>query len=234
MIRSEFKSTAIKQYVRDHVLLRTEGISNYTPNLGVNKSIDQLPPLRDVLHRGTERYLEVQQDVLETVVDRGQLERLQQPTVTPSGRRTPGLKLTDPRLLAVMQALVCFRFLAGLGTFRTRDLLPLVLKALATTATSYRLAQLRYDLSKLLAKGFVVKIRGSHNYHVTATGFRLCVAYLKLYHKLYAPLTAGLLEPFPDNAALPDDQRCPLDRLYAAVDQALQALCDHVGLKAAS
>ena len=97
----------------------------------------------------------------------------------------------------------------------------------------YRLAQLRYDLSKLLAKGLVVKLRGTHNYQVTPTGFRLCVVYLKLFHKLYAPLTAGLLAPFPEDEALPDERRCQLDSLYAAVDQALQALCDHIGLRAA-
>lgn len=233
VIRSEFKSTSIKQYVRDHVLLRTEGTSNYTPNLGVNKGIDNLPQLRDVFQRGTERYLEVQQDILETFVDRGQLQQLQQPTVTATGRRTPGIKLTDPRLLAVMQAVVSFRFLAGLGTFRTRALLAHVVKALGTTAAPYRLSQLRYDLSKLLAKGLVVKLPGTHNYQVTPTGFRLCVVYLKLFHKLYAPLTAGLLAPFPDDATLPDDQRCQLDRLYAAIDQALQALCEHIGLHAA-
>jgi hypothetical protein len=234
VIRSEFKSSSIKQYVRDHVLLRTEGISNYTPNLGINKGIDNLPQLRDVLHRGTERYLEVQQDVMETFVDRGQLQQLQQPTVTASGRRIPGIKLTDQRLLAVMHALVCFRFLAGLATFRTRDLLPSVAKALGTPAAPYRLSQLRYDLSKLLAKGFVVKVAGTHNYQFTPTGFRLSVVYLKLFHKLYAPLTAGLLAPFPGDTTLPDDRRSQLDSLYAAVDRALQALCDHIGLRAAS
>jgi hypothetical protein len=41
--------------------------------------------------------------LMETYIDRGQLARLRQPTITPSGRRTPGLKLDDPRLLAVMQ-----------------------------------------------------------------------------------------------------------------------------------
>ena len=60
--------------------------------------------------------------VLETYIDRGQLARLRQPTITPSGRRTPGLKLDDPRLLAVMQALTCFAHVARAGRFRTRDL----------------------------------------------------------------------------------------------------------------
>ena len=105
---------------------------------------------------------------------------------------------------------------------------------MATTAAPYQLSQLRYDLSKLLAKGFVVKVSGTHNYQITPTGFRLCVVYLKLFHKLYAPLTAGLLAPFPGDGALPDNRRSQLDSLYAAVDRALQALCDHLGLHAAS
>jgi hypothetical protein len=233
VIRSEFKSTAIKQYVRDHSLLRTEGTSNYTPNLGVNKGIDNLPKLQEILQRSTDRYLEVQQDVLETFVDRGQLQQLQQPTVSASGRRIPGIKLTDARLLAVMQALVCFRLLAGLGTFRTRDVLADVVKALGSSIEPYRLSQLRYDLSKLLAKGLVVKVAGTHNYQVTADGFRLCVVYLKLFHKLYAPLSAGLLAPFPPDDALSDEQRCQLDKLYTAVDRALQELCEFIGLKVA-
>src|SRR5262249_1154931 len=106
-------------------------------------------------------------------------------------------------------------------------------KALGTATVSYRLSQLRYDLSKLLAKGLVVKVPGTHQYQVTPTGFRLCVVYLKLFHKLYAPLTAGLLAPFAGDAALPDGQRCRLDSLYGAGDRALQALCDHIGLQAA-
>src|SRR5260370_34209945 len=93
-----------------------------------------------------DRYLAIQQDVLETYVDRGQLGSLRQPTITPSGHRTPGLKLDDPRLLAVMQALTCFVHLARGGRFRTRDLHQRTAEALCLTTATYRLAQLRYDL----------------------------------------------------------------------------------------
>ena len=108
VIRSEYKDSSVKQYVRDHVLLRNEATSYNTRDLGVGKSIRNLPQLRRVMHGINDRYLAIQQDVLETYVDRGQLARLRQPTITASGRRTPGLKLDDPRLLAVMQALTCF------------------------------------------------------------------------------------------------------------------------------
>lgn len=233
VIRSEFKSTSIKQYVRDHRLLRTEGTTNFTPNLGVNKGVENLPQLRQVLQRSTERYQEVQQDVLETFVDRGQVQALQAPTVSPSGRRTPGIKLTDRRLLAVMGALVCFRFLAGVGTFRTKDLLPRVVQLLGGAPATYQLGQLRYDLAKLLAKGLVLKVAGTQTYQVTPEGFRLSVLYLKLFHKIYAALTAGSMAPEPGDARLPEHQRRTLDRLYVALDQALQALWEHMGIRIA-
>ena len=80
---------------------------------------------------------------------------------------------------------------------------------------------------------FATGSRQGAYYQLTRTGFRLCVVYLKLFHKLYAPLTAGILSPFAEDAALPDEKRCQLDTLYAAIDRALQDLCDHIGLRTA-
>ena len=38
----------IKQYVRDHVILRTEPASNNVTDYGVNKAIEHLPALREL------------------------------------------------------------------------------------------------------------------------------------------------------------------------------------------
>jgi hypothetical protein len=231
VIRSEYKSSSIKQYVRDHLILRNEATSYHTPDLGVGNNVENLPQLREKMAASTERYLDVQQDVLETFVDRGQLAELRQPTVTPGGHRTPGLKLDDPRLLAVLQALTCFAYLAGTGCFRTKDLHTTAAEALGQTTDTYALAQLRYDLAKLRAKGLVERIAGTQTYRLPATGYRLAVLYLKLFHKLYAPLTAGTLNPVPGDERLPPERRALLDRLYTAVDHALHQLCEQVGLK---
>jgi hypothetical protein len=233
VIRSDYKSSSIKQYVRDHLILRTEATSYHTPDLGVGKNVENLPQLRQQMAASTERYLDVQQDVLETFVDRGQLAELRQPTVTPGGHRTPGLKLDDPRLLAVLQALTCFAYLAGTGCFRTKDLQPRAAAALGKTTDTYTLSQLRYDLAKLRAKGLVERVPGTQTYRLPATGYRLAVLYLKLFHKIYAPLTAGTLGPVVGDERLSSERRAPLDRLYTAVADALQQLCDHVGLKLA-
>jgi hypothetical protein len=178
VIRSEYKDSSIKQYVRDHRLLRTEATSYNTPDLGVGKSIRNLPQLRRVMGGINDRYLAIQQDVLETYVDRGQLARLRQPTITPSGHRTPGLKLDDPRLLAVMQAVTCFVHVARAGRFRTRDLHQRAAEALGETTATYRLGQLRYDLAKLRAKGLAIKVPRTQTYRLTPQGLRICVLFL--------------------------------------------------------
>jgi hypothetical protein len=234
VIRSDYKSSSIKQYVRDHLLLRNEATSYHTPDLGVGKNVENLPQLREKMAASTERYLDIQQDVLETFVDRGQLAQLRQATVTPGGHRTPGLKLDDPRLLAVLQALTCFAYLAGTGCFRTKDLHRTTAEALGQTTETYALAQLRYDLAKLRAKGLVQRVAGTQTYRLPAHGYCLAVLYLKLFHKIYAPLTAGALDPVAADERLPPERRALLDRLYTAVDHALQQLCDQVGIKAAA
>jgi hypothetical protein len=175
VIRSEYKDSSIKQYVRDHLLLRTEVTSYNTNDLGIGKSIRNLPQLRRIMYGINDRYLAIQQDVLETYVDRGQLARLREPTITPSGRRTPGLKLDDPRLLAVMQALTGFAHVARGGRFRTRDLHHRAAESLGLTTEMYRLGHLRYDLAKLRAKGLVVKVPKSQTYRLTPPGFRICI-----------------------------------------------------------
>jgi hypothetical protein len=79
----------------------------------------------------------------------------------------------------------------------------------------------------------VEKVPHSHRYRLLPEGYRLCVVYLKLFEKIYAPLTAGLLKPLPADARLPRDQIAQLDKLYRAVTQALDNLLEGVGLKAA-
>src|SRR6202011_4949969 len=97
--------------------------------------------------------------------DRGELQQLRQPSISASGRRVPGLHLDDPRLLAVLQAITCFAYLAGKGCFRTKDLLLDVQKALHNP--QYKVSQLRYDLSKLRGKGLLLRLQGTQSYQLT-------------------------------------------------------------------
>lgn len=233
VIRSHYRNGFIKQYVRDHLLLRTEAASNDVRDYGVGKAVENLPQLKEKLVSINDNYLTVQQDILESFLNGGQLRKLSEPTVLPSGRRIPGLKLDHSRQLALMQALVRFSHIAAAGTFRTQDIHADVAQALGSSTSAYKLASLRYDLSKLRAKGLVEKLPHSRSYRLTAEGYQVCLVYLKLFERVYAPLTQGILQPFPQDHRLPATRTSLLDRLYRAVVAALDQLVSAVGLRAA-
>jgi len=234
VIRSHFGKGFIKQYVRDHLNLRTEPATNNVADYGIKKAVEHLPALRAKLSSIIDSYLNVQQDILETFVDRGQLRLLAQPTVLPNGKRIPGLKVDHPRQLALMHALVRFANIAAGNTFTTQELYPHTLKALGCAPDDYSLASLRYDLYKLRAKGLAHKLPRSRRYQLTPQGYSLCLVFLKLFERVYAPLTAGLLHPVPGDRKLQQQRQTQLDRLYQRIADDLDQLLNAVGLKLAA
>jgi hypothetical protein len=234
VIRSHYGNGFAKQYVRDHLALRTEPATNNVTDYGVKKAVENLPQLRQKMSAITDNYLNVQQDILETFLDGGQLRQLAEPTVLANGKRIPGLKLDHPRLLAVMHALVGFAQIAAGNTFSTAEIHPHAIDALGCPADNYSLSSLRYDLSKLRAKKLMEKLPHSRRYRLTREGYSICLVFLKLFERIYAPLTAGLLRPFSGDSNLRQQKRTQLDRLYQKVVDDLDKLIAAVGLKAAA
>ena len=131
-----------------------------------------------------------------------------------------------------MHALVRFTHVAA-NSFTTAELHPMVVDVLGTAGDRYTLASLRYDLSKLRAKGLVEKLPRSRRYRLLPDGYAICLVFLKLFERIYAPLTGGLLSPIKGDATLHDQHRSQLDRLYQRVVDDLDRLIQAVGLKAA-
>lgn len=234
VIRTHYGKGFIKQYVRDRFCLRTETATNDVRDYGVKKAVENLPELQQKLASVCDNYLNVQQDILETFVDRGQLRQLLAPTILDSGKRIPGLKLDHPRQLALMHALVRFAHLAAGNTFTTTELHREVLKARGLSAEQYKLSSLRYDLGKLRAKALVEKLTHSRRYRLVPQGYSICLLFLKLFERVYAPLTAGVLRPFQPDDKLPSSKLTELDRLYRRIINDLDALLHAVGLKIAA
>jgi hypothetical protein len=93
--------------------------------------------------------------------------------------------------------------------------------------TTYRLSQLRYDLSKLRAKGLVQRIGASRRYRLTPLGLKLGVLLVKLRIRLLGPLATFL-------TASPVRHRPPansIDHAFQEVDIALDHLSAAFGLK---
>jgi hypothetical protein len=230
VLSSRYRGTSIKQYLRNGAALRTESTTYQLKDLGIRKSINNLPRVRDALATANERLLRIQQTILASYLDRGQLQELRRPSITATGRRMPGLRLDDPRLLAVFQAITCFAYAGGKGCFRTKDLLLDVQKALGQP--EFTMAQLRYDLGKLRGKGLVIRLSGTQTYQLTSQGYRIAILYLKLYQRVYAPLTAGIREPIPNDNQILSTRHSKLDSLYLAVDRALHNLTSHLQIAA--
>ena len=234
-MRSYYKNGFAKHYVRDHDILRFEtATNNVKEDYGINKSVENLASLREKLQAITERYQNVQQDILETFLDRGELRKLGQQTALANGKRIPGLKLDHPRQLALMHSLVRFSHVAASDTFTTKEIHAQAAEALDVAPAQYSLASVRYELSKLRAKGLVEKLPHSRRYRLLPNGYRICLVFLKLFEKIYAPLTAGLLHPYPADRHFATEHLSQLDRLYQQVVTALDNLVIAVGLKVAA
>ncbi|MEA2590047.1 MAG: hypothetical protein QOH66_2974, partial [Actinomycetota bacterium] len=78
------------------------------------------------------------------------------------------------------------------------------------------------------------RIAGTQTYRLPPEGYRIAVLYLKPLHRINAPLTAGTLDPVAWDDRLPPERRDSPDRLYAAVDGALNQLFESVGVRLAA
>jgi hypothetical protein len=224
VIRSHYGNGFIKQYVRDHLLLRTEAATNNVRDYAVPKAIDNLPQLRPRLSSIVDNYLDAQQDILETFVDRGQLRQQGQPTVLPKGKRIPGLKLDHPRQLAVMHALVCFSHIAAHNTFTTKELHTRTTDAFGVPPEGYTSRP-----CVMISPNSAPRPRGEAAALPALSplpeGYRICLVFLKLFERIYAPVTPGLLQAFPPTRnCRTSGSLSRLDTLYQQVVQALDRL----------
>jgi hypothetical protein len=140
------------------------------------------------------------------------------PSVTVDGLHAPSMGFGDPRVMAVLAALVGFcHLVAG---FTNRQLTELVGSLLDVPSAS---RQATYDLRRLIRKGLIERIPESQRYHLTPLGRRVAVLFTKAHGRVLAPGLA-VLDP-----ALPPQLigRTPLAVAWRRFDQALERFIDH-------
>src|SRR5215207_9627894 len=197
VLRSYYQTSFVKQYEKAETLRRTETCINNTYHLDVGRRLDNLPTLVERMTETNQRFLDAQTELLACTVDQGDLARLAQP-VQVGKRRVPGLRLQDDRVIRLLDVLLHpGSFVAD---WTSRDVLARLLERHRLTETDYRLSQLRYDLGKLRAHGFVERIGRTRRYRLTERGLKLGVILVKLRTRLLGPLTtlAATAAPAPD------------------------------------
>jgi hypothetical protein len=146
-----FKHSDLKQYFKDYGI-RTETTFNDPTDVQRTKGLATLPNLREVGRRINQRLLDTERLSHSFAVSTPLVDRIQRPIGTGS-RRVAGLRLSDPRVLALLQALCSFSHLP-LG-FRNRDLRPQVAHLLGWDLDRYSSGAMTYDLRRLRLHGLI-------------------------------------------------------------------------------
>ncbi|MDE3075917.1 MAG: hypothetical protein KGJ86_10860 [Chloroflexota bacterium] len=205
VLRSYYQTSYVKLYEkldqqRRALVLRAEVCANDPHHLAVKRGLECLPTLVEKMAGAARRYLDLHADLLDSTVDTGELARLAQSTWR-GQRRIPGLRLQDDRVLRLLNVLLQP---AGCITGWTiADLNARVLAHCRLSPEEYRPSQLRYDLWKLRAKGFIDRLGSSRRYCVTDRGVRLGTLLVKLRFRLLGPIASVSVRPSTPPAAIP-------------------------------
>jgi hypothetical protein len=232
VLRWYYQTSFAKNYVRGDQhgdrILRAETCSNDTRHFDVGRRLENLPQLRDKLAATNERTLALQANLMASSVDSGVLSALAKPTIV-GRRRVPGVKLHDDRVIRLLETLLHPGAFATDWT--TRELRGRVLARNRLADKDYRLSQLRYDLAKLRAKGFVQRVGRTRRYRLTPQGARLGVLIVKLRTRLLGPIATLATQPCVGRTRLHHN---PVDAAFHHVDSALDQLCVALGLQPAA
>jgi hypothetical protein len=133
---------------------------------------------------------------------------------TVDGQHAPGLRFGDPRVVAVMAAIVGFTHL--LAGFDNPTLVRLTGTLLDAPYTS---RQATYDLRRLKRKGLIIRIPGRHRYHVTPLGRRVAVLFTKAYGRVLTPGLAALDPHLPKELSTRSELATAWRHLNRTLDQ---------------
>jgi hypothetical protein len=211
-IQVHYRASKVKQYFKEGRALRTETTINDSYDFGIGRLLTQAnwQALVAIGHHVNERLLDAQLQASQCAPDATTLERVVLPSRT-DGQPAPALRFGDPRVQALLSSLCSFSHL--LEGVTNRSLRTLV----AGLLPGYSARQMTYDLRRLRANGFLVRIEGSNRYRLTAHGRRLAVFFAKTYARVVNPSLAELDPAPPDHIA----KRSPLASSWRAYDRAL-------------
>lgn len=209
-----YKSSRLKQYFKEHRALRTETVIGDTRDFGIGRRVnsENWNALTAVGNHANQRLCDAQAADAQPAPDVATLQRVTRPSSTDDGQHAPGLRFGDPRVMALLAALVGFtHVIAG---FTNATLTQLMASLLDDGYTS---RQATYDLRRLRRKQLIERLPGTHRYQLTPLGRQIAVLFTKAHGRLLAPAMATL------DLRLPDDlsRRSPLATAWRQLERTL-------------
>jgi hypothetical protein len=217
----EYKRCHVKQYFKEERALRTETTFNDTYDVGVKRGLSNFRYLRTLGDHINARLLQLEQVAHDCGLAPAQLADLVRPTTTPDAQRAPALKFGEPRVTALLRGLGDFHW--TIDGLRHRDFRPVVARYVGTP---YTRSQMSYDLRRLVRKGLLHRIEGTHRYMLTPYGRRVALFLTKVHDRVLRPglqaLDLHLISQAPP----------PLRIAFASVDRAITQLVQEARLAA--
>ena len=208
----DYKRTRVKQYLKDGRALRTETTINDARDFALGKRLHNLPALREVGFHANRRLLDVQRLSHDCRLGEAMFNRVHRPVLV-EGQRAPALRFAEPRVHALLHALVVFRLLPG--GFSHSELRDLLAPLLGQDPSHLTQGRMTYHLRRLRLHGLIERIPRTHRYRVTAFGLRVALFFTRAYTRLLRPGLALVAPGVPDDSAL----RAAFNHLEQAMDQ---------------
>jgi hypothetical protein len=218
----DYKNTRIKQYHKEGRALRTETTINNTYDFEIGRRLQNLPALREVGFSANRRLLDVQRISHDCTIGQDAFEQIHHP-VEVDGQRAAALRFGDPRVLALLSAIVLFRLLPR--GFSNQDLREHMAQLLGLSPGQFTQGKMTYDLRRLRLHGLIERIPHSHRYRVTNSGFRAALTITRAYNRLLRPALAIAHDNAPPVSTI-------LQRAFVKVDQAIDRICTHQDIAA--
>ena len=208
-----YKNFDLKQYFKEGRGCRTEGTFRNPNDFGINKGLGNLPYLQKIGRQINRRLLEVERVSHNSGLSGDSIQRVVQPAVTEDGKKSPGLKFGQPRVMALFLALTLFHHL--IDGFRNHDLRQHVADLLGVSVAEYTSNQMTYDLRRLRLKGLIYRPPRTNRYFVTPYGWKVARLFSRLDARVFRPAMAMFTG---NDAVLPFPLRSALDRADAQLD----------------
>ena len=210
-----YKKSHVKQYFKENRALRTETTINDSKEFGIGKDLSNLPYLQQIGRNINRRLLDVQRVSHNCGLNGESIDRVVKPTVNKDGQQASGLKLGDPRVMALFLALTLFWHLVD--GFRNADLRKHVADLLDM---QYKSSMMTYDLRRLSRKGIICRIPDTNRYFLTPYGWKVCRFFTRLDARVFRPAFSAITNT--EEIPYPQSLKKALDR----VDRQIYRLID--------
>ena len=187
----DYKHSRIKQYHKEGRALRTETVINDTYDFDVGRRLKNLDDLKQIGFAANRRLLGVQRLSHDCTIGAETLATLHRPAHI-DGQRASALRFGDPRVQALIAALLRFDLLpAG---FRNRQLREAVAPLRGMSLDEYNPGRMTYDLRRLRLRGLIERIPHSQRYRLTAEGLCIALAYHRTQARVLGPVLSATLD----------------------------------------